>query len=114
MPVEQPEMTQQVIRAWLAALPAFELAGLERAVLASKSLLVGTRLIYEWAEAFAPARKSADASRFGIEEATEASSLEVRWQTGQWGEVEDTHDVEKEDMRRQLGSAILLVAGDAS
>jgi chaperone required for assembly of F1-ATPase len=114
MPVEQPAMTQQVIRAWLTALPAFELAGLERAVLASKSLLVGTRLIHEWAEAFASSRTSADAGRFGIEEATEASSLEVRWQTGQWGEVEDTHDVEKEDMRRQLGSAILLVAGDAS
>jgi chaperone required for assembly of F1-ATPase len=115
MPVEQPAMTQQVIRTWLAALPAFELAGLERAVLASKSLLVGTRLVHEWAEAFASSRKSvdADAGRFGIEEATEASSLEVRWQTGQWGEVEDTHDVEKEDMRRQLGSAILLVAGDA-
>jgi chaperone required for assembly of F1-ATPase len=114
MPVEQPKMTQQVIRAWLAALPAFELAGLERAVLASKSLLVGTRLIYEWGEAFAQSRKTADANRFGIEDAAAASSLEVRWQTGQWGEVEDTHDVEKEDMRRQLGSAILLVTGDAS
>jgi ATP synthase F1 complex assembly factor 2 len=55
-----------------------------------------------------------DAGRFGIEEAAEASSLEVRWQTGQWGEVEDTHDVEKEDLRRQLGSAILLVSGDSS
>jgi chaperone required for assembly of F1-ATPase len=115
MPVPQPEMTQQVIRGWLAGLPAFELAGLERAVLASKSLLVSVRMIYDWGEAFAPSRKaSADAGRFGIEEAAEASSLEVRWQTGQWGEVEDTHDVEKEDLRRQLGSAILLVAGDSS
>jgi chaperone required for assembly of F1-ATPase len=114
MPVPQPEMTQQVIRGWLSGLPAFELAGLERAVLASKSLLVGVRLVYEWGEAFAQLRKTADAGRFGIEEAAEAASLEVRWQTGQWGEVEDTHDVEKEDMRRQLGSAILLVSGDSS
>jgi chaperone required for assembly of F1-ATPase len=114
MPVEQPAMTQQVIRGWLAGLPAFELAGLERAVLASKSLLVSVRLIYEWGEAFAQSRKPANAARFGIEEAAEAASLEVRWQTGQWGEVEDTHDVEKEDLRRQLGSAILLVTGDAS
>jgi chaperone required for assembly of F1-ATPase len=114
MPVAQPEMTQQVIRGWLAALPAFELAGLERAVLASKSLLVSVRLIHEWGEAFAQSRKAADAGRFGIEEAAEASSLEVRWQTGQWGEVEDTHDVEKEDLKRQLGSAILLVGGDSS
>lgn len=114
MPVSQPETTQQVIRGWLSGLPAFELAGLERAVLASKSLLVGARLIHEWGEAFANSRQTADAGRFGIEDATEASSLEVRWQTGQWGEVDDTHDVEKEDMRRQLGSAILLVGGDSS
>jgi chaperone required for assembly of F1-ATPase len=121
MPVAQPEMTQQVIRAWLSDLPAFELAGLERAVLASKSLLVSVRLIHEWGEAFAQSPRAPTAAagtdngaRFGIEQAAEASSLEVRWQTGQWGEVEDTHDVEKEDLRRQLGSAIILVAGDAS
>jgi ATP synthase F1 complex assembly factor 2 len=55
-----------------------------------------------------------DAPRFGIKEATEASSLEVTWQTKQWGEVEDTHDVQKEDLRRQLGSAIILVGGDSA
>jgi chaperone required for assembly of F1-ATPase len=114
MPVPQPEMTQQVIRGWLANLPAFELAGLERTVLASKSLLVSVRLIHEWGEAFANARTTTDGSRFGIAEAAEASSLEVRWQTGQWGEVEDTHDVEKEDLCRQLGSAIILVGGNSS
>lgn len=115
LPVEQTEQTQQIIRGWLAGLPAFELAGLERAVLASKSLLVGVRLIHDWSEAFAQSRKAiASTTRFGIEEAADASSLEVRWQTGQWGEVEDTHDVEKEDMKRQLGSAVILVSGDSS
>lgn len=109
IPVSQPEMTQQVIRGWCSGLPAFELAGLERAVLASKSLLVSTRLIHEWGAAFAQSRKAADAGRFGIEQAAEASSLEVRWQTKQWGEVEDTHDVEREDLLRQLGSAVILV-----
>jgi ATP synthase F1 complex assembly factor 2 len=114
MPIPQPDMTQEVIRGWLAGIPAFELAGLERAVLASKSLLVGVRLVHEWSEVFADSRKTTDAGRFGIEEAAEAASLEVRWQTRQWGEVDDSHDVEKEDMRRQLGSAILLVSGDSS
>lgn len=114
IPVAQPEMTQQVIRGWCSGLPAFELAGLERAVLASKSLLVSARLIHEWGEAFAQSRPAADGARFGIEEAAEAASLEVRWQTGQWGEVEDTHDVEKEDLRRQLGSAVILVGGNSS
>ncbi|KAF2202839.1 ATP12-domain-containing protein [Delitschia confertaspora ATCC 74209] len=113
MPVDQSEMTKNVIRGWLAGIPAFELAGLERAVLASKSLLVGVRLVVEWAEAFKTLRNSiAEEHRFGIEDAAEACSLEVRWQTGQWGEVEDTHDVEKEDLRRQLGSVIVLVGGE--
>lgn len=112
MPVSQPEMTKDVIQGWLTGLPSFELAGLERAVLASKSLLIGVRLVHEWAEAFAQSREAAGARRFGIEEAAEAASTEVRWQTGQWGEVEDTHDVEREDMKRQLGSVILLVGGE--
>lgn len=114
IPVEQPEMTQQVIRGWCAGLPAYELAGLERAVLASKSLLVSVRLIHEWAEAFASSRPAAGDGRFGIEEAAHASSLEVSWQTVQWGEVEDTHDVQREDLKRQLGSAIILVGGEKS
>ncbi|KAF2469802.1 uncharacterized protein BDR25DRAFT_334744 [Lindgomyces ingoldianus] len=115
LPISQPDMTKDVVQGWLSGLPAFELAGLERAVLASKSLLVGVRLIHEWGEAFAHSREAGDADRrFGIEEAAEASSLEVRWQTGQWGEVEDTHDVEKEDLRRQLGSVVVLVSGDNS
>jgi ATP synthase F1 complex assembly factor 2 len=114
LPLSQPEMTKNVVRGWLTGVPAFELAGLERAVLASKSLLIGVRLIHEWGEAFAQARGPADATRFGVEEAAEAASVEVTWQTQQWGEVEDTHDVEKEDLRRQLGSAVLLVGGDSS
>lgn len=46
---------------------------------------------------------------WGIEEAAQAATLEVCWQTGQWGEVEDTHDVEKEDVRRGLGAGWCLV-----
>ena len=103
--------------------------GLERAVLAGKSLCVGARLIGEWGESLRisqvddkssntdlggegiSAKDQGQGKRFGIEEATEASSLEVRWQTGQWGEVEDSHDVEKEDLARQFGSAILVAGG---
>lgn len=112
MPIPQPEITQQVIRGWISGLPAFELAGLERAVLATKSLLVATRLLVEWSAEFQGLEDaSLEGKRFGIEEAAEASTVEVRWQTTQWGEVEDTHDVEKEDLRRQLGGVVLLVGG---
>lgn len=71
---------------------------------------MAVRLLVDWSEEFRDLYNQEE-ERFGIEEAAEASSLEVRWQTGMWGEVEDTHDVDKEDVRRQLGSVILLVSG---
>ncbi|KZF24130.1 ATP synthase mitochondrial F1 complex assembly factor 2 [Xylona heveae TC161] len=111
LPTPQPQATQDVIRGWITGLSAFDLAGLERGVLASKSLLVAVRLLVEWSEGFRQLPKTQD-QRFGIEEAAEASSLEVTWQTNMWGEVEDTHDVDKEDLRRQLGSVVLLVSGE--
>ena len=110
MPKAQSQMTQEVIRGWLHGLPAFELAALERGVLASKSLLVAVRLLVEWSREFQSLQSQEGAAeRFGIVDAAKASSIEVTWQTNMWGEVEDTHDVDKEDLARQLGSVILLV-----
>ncbi|KAL4994443.1 hypothetical protein BDV10DRAFT_176925 [Aspergillus recurvatus] len=109
-PASQSQATKDIIRQWVQALEAHDLAALERGILASKSLLVAVRLVTEWSENFRQLQRL-NQKRFGIEEAAEASSLEVRWQTDMWGEVEDTHDVDKEDLRRQLGSVILLVAG---
>lgn len=113
LPASQPQQTKDVIRGWIHGLEAWELVGLERAVLAGKSFCVGARLVVEWSEKFRDVREGLgiEGRRFGIEEAAEASSLEVRWQTGMWGEVEDTHDVDKEDLKRQLGTVILVVGG---
>lgn len=110
MPTKQSEVTRSIVSGWVSGLQAYDLAGLERAVLATKSLLIGTRLLIEWSEEFRDVQRSGE-TRFGIEEAALASTIEVRWQTGMWGEVEDTHDVDNEDIRRQLGSAILVIAG---
>ena len=106
MPSPQPEMTQQLVQGWVNGLPAYELAGLERGVLASKSLCIASRLLTQWSPHF---DDGVETPPFGIEDAAEASTLEVSWQTQMWGEVEDTHDVDKEDIRRQLGSVIMLV-----
>ncbi|KAF2396011.1 ATP12-domain-containing protein [Trichodelitschia bisporula] len=111
MPVKQAEETVEVIRGWIAALPAFELAGLERAVLSGKSLLVAARLVVEWSGEFEEVREKG-VERFGIEEAVMACTCEVRWQTDLWGEVEDTHDVDREDLRRQFGSVVVLIHGE--
>ncbi|KAL8639794.1 MAG: hypothetical protein Q9228_003211 [Teloschistes exilis] len=117
LPSQQPAETRAIVRGWMSGLNAWELVGLERAVLAGKSLCVGARLICEWGESFKDVRDALTSAtsykekRFGIEEAAQACSLEVAWQTGRWGEVEDTHDVDKEDLRSQFGSAILAVSG---
>lgn len=122
MPRGQKEGVREVIQGWVMGLDAWELAALERAVLAGKSLLGAVRLVVEWSEGaagragreVAAAQGLADRRKFDVEEAVKAASLEVDWQTGRWGEVEDTHDVEKADLRRQLGSVVLLVAGTGS
>ncbi|KAJ5895527.1 ATP12 ATPase F1F0-assembly protein [Penicillium taxi] len=107
LPVAQPQTTQDSIRNWVSELNPHDLAGLERGILASKSLLIAVRLLVEWSENFRHLQRPG-AKSFGLEEATEASNLEVKWQTDMWGEVEDTHDVNKEDLRRQLGSVVIL------
>lgn len=111
IPASQPQATKDIIKSWISNLQAHDLAGFERGVLGSKSLLVAARLVAEWSENFRGSQRS-EQKKFGIEEAAEASSLEVRWQTDMWGEVEDTHDVDKEDVKRQLGSVIVLVSGE--
>lgn len=117
MPKGQKPGVRQVVQGWVMGLEPWELAALERGVLAAKSLLGAARLVVEWSEGAAgQAGREVDAGqrRFGVEEAARVASLEVDWQTRKWGEVEDTHDVEKEDLRRQLGSVILLVSGTGS
>ncbi|XDG07864.1 hypothetical protein ABKA04_007479 [Annulohypoxylon sp. FPYF3050] len=119
MPRSHPEITRQIVQGWIMGLSHWELAGLERGVLAGKGLLGAVRLLVEWSEGFVGAGIGDGASsvapdegkKFGVEEAARLASIEVDWQTGRWGEVEDTHDVEKEDLRRQLGSVVLLVSG---
>lgn len=118
LPVDQPTESQAIIRSWMLGLSPWDLVGLERATLAGKSLLVGVRLLVEWSESFRTTREQEQwandergETRFGIEAAAEACSVELRWQTGRWGEVEDSHDVEKEDLKRQFGSVVLVVGG---
>lgn len=111
-PASQDEGVREVVQGWVMGLTSWEIAGLERAVLAGKSLVAAARLVVEWSEG--PVGLSdvlPKETRFGAEEAARATSLEVDWQTGHWGEVDDTHDVSKEDVRRQLGSVVLLVSG---
>lgn len=124
MPKSQDPATREAVQKWIEKdLDAWEVAGLERATLAAKSLLIASRLVAEWGEglsgkvgakaAIEQAQEKGGEARelFGVEEAAQAASIEVDWQISRWGEVEDTHDVEKADVRRQLGGVVLLVSG---
>lgn len=110
IPKAQSPETHQLIRRWVHQLSAWNLCALERAVLAGKGLLTAVRFLVEWSEDFHHLHEGAPRN-FGIEEAAIAASLEVEWQVGMWGVVEDTHDVDREDLRRQFGTVVILVSG---
>jgi ATP synthase F1 complex assembly factor 2 len=112
VPKKQSVATRDVIRGWMTGLNAYDLVGLERAVLATKSLLIASRLVASWSGRFKHVQTD-EMPEFGIDEAAEAANHELQWQMQRWGEVEGAHDVADEDMKRQLGSVILLVS-DAS
>lgn len=100
----QPAATRDALLSWMRALDAWKFVGFERVVHATKSFVIGARLVDEWAE-------HGD-GLWGVEEAAQAASIEVSYQTSQWGEVEDTHDVEKKDLWRQLGAGWLMMLGE--
>ena len=113
-PKPHPAETRAAVAAWLEALNGWDLAGIERATLSGKSLVVAARLVTGVSPTAMPASdkpKEATLERapLSVEDAFLATSMETAFQTAQWGEVEDTHDVEGADMRRHFGSVLLLV-----
>lgn len=65
-------------------LDPFELSSFERAVMTTKSVLLATRLVMEYTSP-----EKCD-GRYGVEGISHLASLEVRFQTSMWGEVEDS------------------------
>ncbi|KAI9657283.1 MAG: ATP synthase complex assembly protein atp12 [Trizodia sp. TS-e1964] len=113
VPPRQDATTLDAVRAWLAALSAWDLVGVERATLAGKSFLAAARLVAEWSAGVGGyGEVSEDAEPWGVESAVRAVTEELRWQTRTWGEVEDSHDVHYADLRQQFGSVVVLVSGE--
>lgn len=113
---EQSITTQNVVLHWLENLPLFDLVALEKAVLTSKSFLVGVSLLRSNSSDEEVIKNLYQVNKNGVddyffktvEELVELGNLEIIFQTEEWGEVEDTHDVDKEDWLRNLASAALL------
>ncbi|KAL5611472.1 uncharacterized protein BROUX77_001628 [Berkeleyomyces rouxiae] len=110
IPRQQDAATRALVSEWAAGLSPWDFAGLERAVISGKSFLVAARLLSEWS-VNAGVTLAGEAQTFTADEAARVANIEVDWQTARWGEVEDTHDVEKQDIRRHYGSVVLLVSG---
>lgn len=97
--IKQPEATREklgnVIQSWTKSpLGAIKLAAFERAVMFTKSFLLSLAFVE---------------GHLTVEEASEAARVEVLDQISRWGEVEDTHDVDYQDIRKQLGSVAVAL-----
>lgn len=79
------KLTQEVNKMSPLMFSAFE-----KAVLSSKSFMTGLALVKGWID---------------VEHAANAARVEILAQIQRWGEVEDTHDMDREEMKRQLGAA---------
>ncbi|KAF7322859.1 Nt-Gln-amidase domain-containing protein [Mycena chlorophos] len=87
----QPEATKAKLDEVLSSMNQWEMAAMERATYSTKSLLIALGLVK---------------NHLSVEQASLAAQVEVASQIARWGEVEDTHDVDFHDVRRQLGSCI--------
>ncbi|KIK97399.1 hypothetical protein PAXRUDRAFT_824945 [Paxillus rubicundulus Ve08.2h10] len=89
----QPERTRQALDSVLAQMDPWEMAAMERATYVTKSFLISLALVKR---------------HLTTEQAAQAAQVEVASQIERWGEVEDSHDVDYHDVRRQLGSAACI------
>jgi len=86
---KQSGSTHAKLRGIVSGFDPLKLAAFERAVHASKSFVIALALVE---------------GRLTVEQASDASRVEVLSQISRWGEVEDTHDVDYQEIRMKLGS----------
>lgn len=106
---KQTSEAKQAATKWIETLDKWELAAFERSVYATKSFLLSTLLVESQKQGLSSTGTAVKEGAIGVEEIASLATLEVRYQTGLWGEVEDTHDVDHVDIRRQLASAVILI-----
>lgn len=92
--ITQPEETKETLRKVIEDMTPLELAAFEKAVMSSKSFLIGFALVNKG---------------ITVEQAAQAAHVEMNSQMDRWGEVEDSHDVEREYIRQTLGSVAITL-----
>lgn len=106
---KQSSETSKAAKEYLETLDKWELAAFERSVYTTKSFILSTLLVESQKQGLLAIDGERGTGSLGVEEIAQLATLEVRYQTQNWGEVEDTHDVDHVDVRRQLASAVILV-----
>ena len=86
---QSDELVENVARIINSYSP-LKLAALERIVLRTKSIFIALALMED---------------RISVSDAVIAARLEVIQQINRWGEVEDAHDVDREELTRQLAAS---------
>lgn len=113
---DQTEQLQDIVMDWMAHLPVADIVAMEKAILTAKSFLCGASLIRsncgnpEVMKELYQFNKEGPETYFHktVPQIIELGNLETIYQTEEWGEVEDTHDVDKVDWLRNLSAAALL------
>ena len=99
----QSDLVRQAARNYLDTLSYWDLAVFEKTVLTTKSFICGILLVQNKSRT----NEYKDLV-YTVDDIVEASTLEVIYQTERWGEVEDTHDVNKRDIKRNVSAAAIV------
>ncbi|KAF9009407.1 hypothetical protein BDQ17DRAFT_1235664 [Cyathus striatus] len=91
----QPKETKERLAEVMSSFDQWEMAAMERTTYVTKSFIIALALVKK---------------HINVEQASLAAQVEVNSQIERWGEVEDTHDVDYHDIRRQLASAACLLS----
>ncbi|WFD00333.1 ATP synthase mitochondrial F1 complex assembly factor 2 [Malassezia yamatoensis] len=92
----QPAASRERVLEVLEALPPLELACMERAAMTTKSMITSLAMLYK---------------RVDAEQASLMAEVETASQVSVWGAVEDSHDVDHAELRRQLASVSCALTG---
>ncbi|CAI4542327.1 ADE_G0027830.mRNA.1.CDS.1 [Saccharomyces cerevisiae] len=100
---QQSDIVKSAAKKYMSSLSPWDLAILEKTVLTTKSFICGVLLLENKKDTanLIPALKT------NMDNIVRAATLETIFQVEKWGEVEDTHDVDKRDIRRKIHTAAI-------
>ncbi|CCD23069.1 ATP synthase complex assembly protein ATP12 NDAI_0B00350 [Naumovozyma dairenensis CBS 421] len=105
---KQNQDTKNAAINYMKSLSMWDLAIFERVVLITKSFICGILLLQNKSPLITAPSSLRDDLQISTEDIAHLATLEIFHQTERWGEVEDTHDVNKRDIRRNINAAAIV------